>query len=65
MILGPDDPRAITDPDELAEARANTERFNRQVLGIEPLTPAQQRRKDRKLAKILRDIGWVDDKDPA
>ena len=52
MILGPDDPRAITDPDELAEARRHTEVW-RDFLGIEPPTAAQQRRYERDLQAVL------------
>ncbi|MET0441322.1 MAG: hypothetical protein ABW071_04990 [Casimicrobiaceae bacterium] len=57
MILGPDDPRAITGK-ELEEARAYTERFNRDVLGLKPLTPKQQADKDKLLDSILDAIGW-------
>ena len=61
MILGPNDPNAITG-EELDEARAytHTERFNEEVLGLRPLTKRQREAKDRKLAKVLADIGWAD-----
>lgn len=50
--LGPNDPRAITDPKALAEARKNTERWN-EMLGIKPLTKKQQAAKDALLDQIL------------
>ena len=57
MILGPDDPRAITGK-ELEDARAYTERFNREVFGMKPMT-AKQKADKRKLEEaILRTIGW-------
>jgi hypothetical protein len=54
MILGPNDPRAITGK-ELEEARKNTEKWN-DILGIKPLTKKQQAAKDAKLKAILKII---------
>jgi hypothetical protein len=54
MILGPNDPRAITGK-ELEEARKNTEKWN-DSLGIKPLTKKQQAAKDAKLKAILKII---------
>lgn len=60
MILGPDDPRAITGKDREA-AIANTEKWN-EFLGIKPLTPRQRARKEKLLNKVLTDIGHPDAK---
>lgn len=62
MILGPDDPRAITGK-KLDEARRYTERFNRDVLGLAPLTPKQKADKAMLLDSILDAIGWSDRED--
>ena len=61
MILGPDDPRGKLTPEEMAAARANTEKWNKS-LGIKPMTPAQKKAYDKKLALVLDIIGWDDEK---
>jgi hypothetical protein len=64
MILGPDDPRAITGK-ELDDARAYTEWFNREVLGMKPMTAKEKKAKAKLEADILDAIGWPDSKDPS
>ena len=59
MILGPDDPRAITGAERDA-ALANTERWN-DILGIPRMSKAQQKQYDRDLNAILDLIGWEDE----
>ena len=54
MILGPDDPRALTAGPELEEARVYTERFNLEVLGLKPLTAAEKADNQAQLDAILR-----------
>ena len=56
MILGPDDPRAITG-EAFEEAKRNTELWNH-FLGIKPPTEAEKARYQRDLADILDIIGW-------
>jgi hypothetical protein len=56
MILGPDDPRAITDPDELEAARKNTDKWH-DILGIKPMTKAQKAKYERDLKAVLDLIG--------
>ena len=56
MILGPDDPRAITGT-ELEEARRNTELWNC-LLGIAPPTEAEKVQYGRDIQDILDMIGW-------
>lgn len=63
MILGPDDPRAITGKAR-EDAEAYTERFNELVLGIKPLTKRQKADRQRKLDDILRAIDYPNSKDP-
>jgi hypothetical protein len=65
MILGPDDPRAITDPDELKRLRDYTERFNEKWLGIMPLTAKQKADKAKRLDAILAAIDYPNTKDPS
>ena len=60
MILGPDDPRAITGKAREA-AQAYTAAFNEHVLGLKPLTPAEEARKQKQLDTILKAIGWEDE----
>jgi hypothetical protein len=60
MILGPNDPRAVTGAD-LEIARKYTERFNRDVLGLDPLTPEQLAEKDALLDAVLDLIGYDED----
>lgn len=55
----PDDPRAVTGKTR-EEAEAYTERFNREVLGLKPLTAKQKAAKQATLDAILHDIGWSD-----
>ena len=60
-VLGPNDPRAITDPKVLEEARANTEKWN-EFLGIKPMTAKQKKAKRELEDAILDLIGWEDPK---
>ena len=56
MILGPDDPRAITGKD-YDEARRNTALWNT-MLGFKPPSKAEQARYERELQAILDVIGY-------
>lgn len=59
MILGPNDPRAVTGAERDA-ARSNTERWN-ELLGIAPMTKAQQERYEADLDAVLNLIGYEED----
>lgn len=59
MILGPNDPRAITGK-KLEEARANTEKWN-DFLGIKPMTAAEKKKKREMEEAILDLIGWEEE----
>jgi len=61
VILGPGDPRAITDPAELKRLRAYTDAFNRDVLGLKPMTAKEKAKKAKLEAAILDAIGWDSD----
>jgi hypothetical protein len=59
MILGPNDPRAITDA-QRAAAIAPTAEWAK-VLGIKPMTKAQKARYENQLDAVLDLIGWEDE----
>lgn len=65
MIIGPDDPRAITDPAELARLRDYTDKWNEEWLGLKPMTAKQKADKAKLEAAILKAIRWPDSKDPS
>jgi hypothetical protein len=60
MIIGPDDPRAITDPAELKRLRAYTDAWNEEWLGLKPPTAKERADKAKREAAILDLIGWED-----
>ena len=64
MILGPDDPRAITGKAR-EDAEAYTEWFNEQVLGMKPRTRRQKADMKARLERVLREIDYPNSKDPA
>jgi hypothetical protein len=59
MILGPDDPRAVTGA-ELEAARKNTERWN-ELLGIAPMTKTQRERYEADLNAVLDFLNSADE----
>lgn len=59
MILGPDDPRAITG-EEREAAIANTEKWG-EVLGIKPMSKKERAEKEELEDAILKFLGsWKD-----
>ena len=56
MILGPDDPRAITG-EAFEEAKRNTELWNT-MLGFKPPSGADKARYERELQEVLDMIGY-------